>query len=104
MYRLPAAFSNALISRFKVVSELDISERRRPQDGKLRLQAGDSTIELRVAVLPTVNGESAVLRILARSKPLPLAELGISGPNLARLQHIIEGHIDLVQLRKMVVT
>jgi type II secretory ATPase GspE/PulE/Tfp pilus assembly ATPase PilB-like protein len=89
MYQVPAEISNALVSRLKVLSQLDISERRRPQDGKLTLKAGEGNLELRVAILPTVQGESVVLRILSRSKPLPLSKIGLSADNLARLEAAI---------------
>jgi type II secretory ATPase GspE/PulE/Tfp pilus assembly ATPase PilB-like protein len=70
---LPAALRAPLISRIKVMARLDISERRRPQDGKI-----GSKLELRVAVLPTHDGlEDVVMRLLATSDPIPLARLGL---------------------------
>jgi general secretion pathway protein E len=54
------------ISRVKVMSELDISERRVPQDGRLKLQAGGRDIDVRVSIMPSIHGEDAVLRILDR--------------------------------------
>ncbi len=78
--QLPLDLRAAMVSRIKVMSRLDISERRRPQDGKINF--GDfSTIklELRVAILPTHdNLEDVVMRLLASSKPIPLAQLGFS--------------------------
>jgi type II secretory ATPase GspE/PulE/Tfp pilus assembly ATPase PilB-like protein len=76
---LPAALRAPLISRIKVMARLDISERRRPQDGKINFaDFGGSKLELRVAVLPTHDGlEDVVMRLLATSDPIPLAKLGL---------------------------
>lgn len=78
--QLPAELRAALVSRIKVMSKLDISERRRPQDGKISFsEFSDLKLELRVAVLPTHdNLEDVVMRLLASSKPIPLAQLGFS--------------------------
>lgn len=77
--KLPASLRAALVSRIKVMSKLDISERRRPQDGKINFaDFGGSKLELRVAVLPTHDGlEDVVMRLLASSKPIPLEKLGL---------------------------
>jgi type II secretory ATPase GspE/PulE/Tfp pilus assembly ATPase PilB-like protein len=73
------------VSRFKVMSDLDIAERRVPQDGRVGLRIGEQELDLRVATLPTVGGESVVVRILDRSNvALDLAELGLSPGVLAR--------------------
>ncbi|CAN5571605.1 hypothetical protein BH11PSE7_BH11PSE7_25720 [soil metagenome] len=76
---LPAALRAPLISRIKVMARLDISERRRPQDGKINFaDFGGSKLELRVAVLPTHDGlEDVVMRLLATSDSIPLARLGL---------------------------
>lgn len=71
----------ALIARIKVMSRLDISERRKPQDGKCKLKIGKRNLELRVATVPTVQGESAVLRILAAGNALPIEKLCLSERN-----------------------
>jgi type II secretory ATPase GspE/PulE/Tfp pilus assembly ATPase PilB-like protein len=87
---VPAAYRNQLIARIKIMAGLDISEHRKPQDGKIRFRLGERTIELRVATLPTVNkNEDAVLRILASSKPLPLERMGLSPRNLQELRAAI---------------
>ena len=87
---VPAAYRNQLIARIKIMAGLDISEHRKPQDGKIRFRLGERTIELRVATLPTVNkNEDAVLRILASSKPLPLDRMGLSLRNLKELRAAI---------------
>src|SRR6202045_1372493 len=59
---------SALISRLKVMSQMDIAERRLPQDGRMNLQANNQEIDVRVSTIPTVNGESISLRLLARSE------------------------------------
>ncbi len=87
---IPAIFRNPLVARFKIMARLDISEKRKPQDGKIKFRMRDRTIELRVATLPTVNGnEDVVMRILAASKPIPLDEMGMSERNLREMKTII---------------
>ncbi|MGK7345323.1 MAG: GspE/PulE family protein [Candidatus Nitrospinota bacterium M3_3B_026] len=83
VYRqIPANWKRALIARIKIMSNLNIAERRLPQDGKIQLKAGGKTIELRVATVPTYGGnEDAVLRILAAQEPLPLDKLNLSARN-----------------------
>ena len=94
---VPAAYRNQMIARIKIMAGLDISERRKPQDGKIRFSLGEHTIELRVATLPTVNkNEDAVLRILASSKPLPLEKMGFSERNLRELRAAINQPYGLV--------
>jgi len=63
----PRHLANAIITRIKVMSELDIAERRLPQDGRIELNVGGNPVDLRVSVLPTVNGESVVMRVLDRT-------------------------------------
>jgi len=78
-HRLPQAIRNAVIARIKVVAGLDIAERRLPQDGRMRLAVRGHEIDLRVATAASLHGESAVLRILDRSKlALDFATLGIA--------------------------
>jgi type II secretory ATPase GspE/PulE/Tfp pilus assembly ATPase PilB-like protein len=87
---IPPAFRNPLVARFKIMAKLDISERRKPQDGKIKFRMRDRTIELRVATLPTVNGnEDVVMRILAASKPIPLDEMGMSQRNLDEMRKLL---------------
>jgi len=90
---LPHTYRQALVARLKIMCDLDISERRRPQDGKINFArfVPQCPIELRVAMIPTANGlEDAVLRILASSKPMPLDSLGMSPYNLTHLKRSIE--------------
>jgi type II secretory ATPase GspE/PulE/Tfp pilus assembly ATPase PilB-like protein len=87
---IPAAYRMPLVARFKIMAQLDVTERRKPQDGKIRFRVGERQIELRVATIPTVNhNEDIVLRILAGSKPLPLEQMGLGARNLAELRRSI---------------
>ena len=89
---LPSGYRNALIARIKVMCDLDISERRRPQDGKINFaKFGGLNIELRVATIPTANGmEDVVMRILSSFKPLPMDQLRLSPANMAAFQRIVQ--------------
>ena len=89
---LPSAFRSALISRIKIMAELDISDRRRPQDGKIDFQQfGPAKIELRVATMPTANGlEDVVMRVLAAAEPLPIERIGLAGDILINLKRTAE--------------
>jgi general secretion pathway protein E len=81
---LPGALKSALVSRIKVMSGLNIAERRLPQDGRLRLAVRGQEIDLRVATSPTIHGESVVLRLLDRSNlPLDFVTLGFDDEILA---------------------
>jgi type II secretory ATPase GspE/PulE/Tfp pilus assembly ATPase PilB-like protein len=87
---IPGPHRNALVQRLKIMAKLDISEKRKPQDGKIRFKYSRGTIELRVATIPTANqNEDVVMRILAASKPLPLDKMGFSENNLARFKQIL---------------
>jgi type II secretory ATPase GspE/PulE/Tfp pilus assembly ATPase PilB-like protein len=86
---LPPSYRSALIARIKIMCDLDISERRKPQDGKINFSkfVQGVRLELRVATIPTAgNLEDAVLRLLQSSKPIPLDNLGMSASNLERLK------------------
>ena len=77
--KIPNIYKRAFVSRIKIMSKLDIAERRVPQDGKIMMKYGNKKIELRVAICPTVGGnEDVVMRILAASKPLPLKSMSFS--------------------------
>ncbi len=87
---IPPAHRSALVQRLKIMSKLDISEKRKPQDGKIRFRGPMGTIELRVATIPTSGGnEDVVMRILAASKPLPLEKMGFSERNLREFKTIL---------------
>jgi type IV pilus assembly protein PilB len=84
--RVPRNQSSAVISRIKILADLDISEKRLPQDGRMGLVIDSRRIDVRVAIVPLVGGESAVLRILdAGRTPLSLDDLGMSGEDRERL-------------------
>jgi type II secretory ATPase GspE/PulE/Tfp pilus assembly ATPase PilB-like protein len=90
---LPPNYRNAMIARVKIMCDLDISEKRKPQDGKINFAkfSPQHKIELRVATIPTNNGlEDVVMRILASAKPIPLEKLGLSTSNLERLKRAVE--------------
>ncbi len=90
---LPPTYRNALIARIKIMCDLDISEKRKPQDGKINFAKfmQNVRLELRVATIPTNNGqEDAVLRLLTSSKPIPLDNLGLSPVNLERFKTAIQ--------------
>lgn len=90
---LPHTYRNATIARIKIMCDLDISERRKPQDGKMNFAkfSPQHKLELRIATIPTNNGlEDVVMRILASAKPLPLDKLGFSPSNLKSLQWATE--------------
>jgi len=77
---IPYHFRNAIVSRLKIMSDLDIADRRKPQDGKIKfIKYGGKDIELRVATIPTQGGlEDVVMRILASGEPIPLEKVGFS--------------------------
>jgi len=84
MYQtIPFGYKNAVVSRIKIMSDLDIAERRLPQDGKIKFKKyGGKDIELRVATIPTQGGlEDVVMRILAAGEPIPLSKMGFSKAN-----------------------
>ncbi len=85
---IPASYRAALAARLKIMCDLDISEKRRPQDGKIKFKKfGPLDIELRVATIPTQGGvEDIVMRILAAGEPIPLEKMGFTARNLAELQ------------------
>ena len=88
---LPAHFKAAFISRIKVMSGLNIAERRLPQDGRLRMAVRGQEIDFRVATSPTIHGESVVLRILDRSNlALEFDTLGFDEELLARYRAVLQ--------------
>ena len=88
---VPAHFRQAMVTRLKIMCELDISERRKPQDGKIKFKKyGPLDIELRVATIPSAGGvEDVVMRILAAGEPIPLEKLGLTPHNKARLESTV---------------
>jgi type II secretory ATPase GspE/PulE/Tfp pilus assembly ATPase PilB-like protein len=88
---VPASYRAALAARLKIMCDLDISEKRKPQDGKIKFKKfGPLDIELRVATIPTAGGvEDVVMRILAAGEPIPLDKMGFTAHNLGELQKAV---------------
>ncbi|MDX6471709.1 MAG: type pilus assembly protein PilB, partial [Gaiellaceae bacterium] len=92
MQRIPKRMMPGVTTRLKVLAKLDIAERRKPQDGRISLNAAAAgrMLDVRVATLPTVEGESIVMRLLDKSrKPPTLQELGLSEAMRARIADIV---------------
>jgi len=86
----PRHLAFAITTRIKVMANLDIAERRLPQDGRIELTVGGHPVDLRVSVLPTMFGESVVMRILDRSVvSLNLAKVGLDPPTIKAFREII---------------
>ena len=83
-------FQGAIISRLKIMAKLNISEKRRPQDGRISFGAGDSELDIRISTFPTMYGESVSLRLLnQKSKPLSMRELGLANDEEKKLTHAL---------------
>jgi len=85
---VPPSYRRAIVARIKIMCDLDISERRKPQDGKIQFKRfGPLDIELRVATIPVAGGgEDVVMRVLAAGEPIPLDKLGVLQENLETLK------------------
>jgi type II secretory ATPase GspE/PulE/Tfp pilus assembly ATPase PilB-like protein len=96
--QVPNAMAPAIISRLKIMAELDIAEKRLPQDGKIKLRRkGIQEFELRLSTMPTAGRfEDAVLRVLTRTNTLKLDEIGLSGHNLGLLKKLIKRPYGLI--------
>jgi type II secretory ATPase GspE/PulE/Tfp pilus assembly ATPase PilB-like protein len=96
--QVPNAMAPAIVSRLKIMADLDIAERRLPQDGKIRLKRkGIPEFELRMSTMPTAGRfEDAVLRILTKSGTLNLDEIGLNDRNLNVLQRVVERPYGLI--------
>src|SRR5437899_4295306 len=91
--RIPKRMMAGVVTRLKVLAKLDIAERRKPEDGRISLNAAAAgrMLDVRVATLPTVEGESVVMRLLDKSKKPPtLTELGMSDEMRARMEQIVK--------------
>ncbi len=87
----PAASAAAVISRIKVLANLNIAERRLPQDGRIKLRIDGREVDMRIATLPTLHGESVVLRLLDQGDvPLDFALLGFADDNLRRFEQLLQ--------------
>ncbi len=90
MAPLPFKYRGAIVSRVKIMAELDISERRLPQDGRIKLKIAGRTVDLRVSVLPTIFGEKVVMRILdPQALKVDLTKLGFRKPDLSKFNDAI---------------
>ena len=89
---LPYSYRAAVVSRIKIMANLDITVRRLPQDGKIKFRKpGGEEMELRVATIPTQGGvEDVVMRLLAKGETMPLEAMGMSERNLRELRNILE--------------
>jgi type II secretory ATPase GspE/PulE/Tfp pilus assembly ATPase PilB-like protein len=87
--RYESSLNNQIVARIKVMSRLDIAEKRVPQDGKFKIRLPHRSLELRVATVPTVFGESLVMRLLAAGNALPLGALNLNAANRAQLERLI---------------
>ncbi len=87
----PRHLANAIVSRIKVMANLDIGERRLPQDGRIELNVGGNSVDLRVSVLPTMFGESVVMRVLDRTVvQLDLNKIGLDAKTLGRFRQCLQ--------------
>ncbi len=90
MSPLPFKYRAAIVSRVKIMADLDISERRLPQDGRIKVKVGERTVDIRVSVLPTIFGEKVVMRILdPRSLMVDLTKLGFPERGLQQFSEAI---------------
>ena len=88
---LPKGASQSLLARIKIMGNLDIAERRIPQDGRVRFKKGSIDLDLRLSTLPTVYGEKAVMRLLQKASNIPeIEQLGFSEYNFQRFLDIVE--------------
>src|SRR6266571_4425757 len=89
--KIPAVYRRAIVARIKIMAQLDIAARRKPQDGKFKFKVSDREIELRVATIPTANqNEDVVMRVLSSSELIPLDKLDMTPRNVRELNKIAE--------------
>ncbi|MCD6162627.1 MAG: type IV-A pilus assembly ATPase PilB [candidate division Zixibacteria bacterium] len=94
---IPFKYRPAIISRMKIMADLDISERRLPQDGRIKIKIKDRTVDLRVSVLPTIFGEKVVMRILdPKSLMVDLTKLGFPELALTNFKNAIESPYGMI--------
>lgn len=87
----PRGLQHAVVSRVKLQAGLDIAERRTPQDGRIRVRLEDRDLDLRVSTVPTLHGESVVLRLLERGgRPVTLEDLGMSEQLMRQMQRLAQ--------------
>jgi type II secretory ATPase GspE/PulE/Tfp pilus assembly ATPase PilB-like protein len=88
--RIPPKHIRYVVSRVKIMSKIDIAESRLPQDGKIACRLRGIPLELRVATLPTVNGESVIMRVLTAGEPMPFDSLNLREYNAKAILRMIE--------------
>src|SRR5499426_1161764 len=95
--KIPGVYRRAIVARIKIMAQLDIAERRKPQDGKIKFKLADREIELRVATIPTANqNEDVVMRVLSSSELVPVDKLDLTPRNLRELKKVAEKPYGLV--------
>ena len=93
----PLASHGALVSRVKIMANLDIAEKRVPQDGRIKISRGNSEIDLRISTLPTILGEKIVMRILDKgASMIKLSQLGFSEANMKIFKHLYSASYGIV--------
>jgi type II secretory ATPase GspE/PulE/Tfp pilus assembly ATPase PilB-like protein len=89
--QIPHSMHMSLVSRIKIMAELDISERRRPQDGRITVKTPMRIIDLRISALPTINGEKLVLRLLDRNATIHgIDQLGLEPGDFQKMSNVIK--------------
>ncbi|WP_395339906.1 GspE/PulE family protein [Ningiella sp. W23] len=88
--QVPASHHNSVVARIKIMSSLNIAEKRIPQDGKLAFKLGGEAVEVRVATIPTVAGEGVVMRILATGGAMPIEKMNLSPRNMNMIETMIK--------------
>jgi len=97
MAPLPFKYRAAIVSRIKIMADLDISERRLPQDGRIKVKISGRTVDLRVSVLPTIFGEKVVMRILdPQALKIDMTQLGFREQDLAKFQAKIHSPFGII--------
>ncbi len=89
--QIPLELSKPLVSRIKIMAELDIAERRKPQDGRITVKSPMKIVDMRISTMPTINGEKVVMRILDRNAAIhTIDELGFSAANLEKILTLVD--------------
>src|SRR5205807_460750 len=84
-------FQPAIVSRVKILSHLNIAEKRLPQDGRIKIRLASNEVDIRVSVIPMLHGEAVVLRLLRQNASvLGMAQLGMSGQELKSFHRVIQ--------------
>lgn len=87
---VPKHLHPAVISRLKILANMDIAEHRIPQDGRIRIRSGSQDVDIRVSTIPSVHGENVVMRLLTRQRTMGLNELGLSPHDRTRIEDIMK--------------